>query len=184
VIAAYADLVTSRLDDGCSGSMTTFLFEQLPASGRSVLMLDEIERVYATFVTRVVRAPTRPSRLDSLPVLIGALDMPVFKHRKDASTGEPGVNGGLHAHAILVVPPRSRLPETIAEHFEKNDLLYRPVASRIARIHVEPIVSDPGRVVDYVLKYMKRAPYHAIHDRLILLPRALSELPSRSRPSR
>jgi hypothetical protein len=180
LIGGYADLVTSRLDDGWSGSILTFLFGQLPASRRSVLMRDEIERVYATFVTRVVRDPTRPSRLDRLPVLVGSLDMPVYKRGKDASTGDVRVNGGLHAHAILLVPPRSRLRGSVVDHFRGNDLLYRPLGrSRIARIHVEPIVADPERVVDYVLKSMKRAPYHAIHDRLILLPRALSELPSR-----
>ncbi len=176
LIAGYADLVGSRIKDGWSGSILTFLFNQLPTVHRSILMSDEIQRVDATFITRVVRAPTRPSRLDRLPVLIGSLDLPVFKHRRDASTGEPGVNGGLHAHAILLVPPRSRLRCSVADHFRDNDLLYRPVGrSRIARIHVRPIDHDPVRVTGYVFKAVanRRLDYD---DAVFVLPRALSEL--------
>jgi hypothetical protein len=176
LIDGYADLVTSKIDGGWSGSIVTFLFDQLPTSRPSNLMRDEVHRVYSTFVTRVVRDPTRPSRLDRLPVLIGSLDLPVFKQRRDASTGEPGVNGGLHAHAILLVPPRPRLRETVADHFATNDHLYRPVGrSRIARIHVQPIDHDPVRMTEYVFKAVanRRLDYD---DAVFVLPRALSEL--------
>jgi hypothetical protein len=164
------------MDDGWSGSILTFLFDQLPTSRPSNLMRSEVQRVYSTFVTRVVRDPTRPSRRDRLPVLVGSLDLPVFKHRRDASTGEPGVNGGLHAHAILLVPPRSRLRGSVVDHFRDNDLLYRPVGrSRIARIHVRPIDHDPVRVTEYVMKAVsnRRLDYD---EAVFVLPRALSEL--------
>ena len=71
-------------------------------------MTDEIERVYATLVTRVVRKPRSPKSADRLPVFVGFADLPVAK-RERKQLREVTLNDGLHYHGILLMPGRSRL---------------------------------------------------------------------------
>ncbi|MFL5122741.1 MAG: hypothetical protein ACJ8C8_20015, partial [Microvirga sp.] len=106
-IEGFGELVRTRMDEGWSASMMTFMFHQLrgsAGSSRSV-MHDEIGRVYSTLLTRVTRDPRKPASSGSLPVLIGSLDLPVYKRRTKDSFADVAVNGGLHAHAVLLVPP-------------------------------------------------------------------------------
>jgi hypothetical protein len=58
-VDGYTKLVTDRVNNGCSIHLVTFLFHQLPGSRVAVLdrMKDEVQRVYSTLLTRVVRRP-------------------------------------------------------------------------------------------------------------------------------
>jgi hypothetical protein len=176
VVDGFAELVASRVDFGWSASLLTFMFQGMPGSAATVgaRMRDEVGRIYSTFVTRVVRKPRSSAALGRLPILIGSLDVPTFKGRR-ASISDVRVNGGLHVHAVLVVAPGSRLTSSVAEHFRSNDILYRHGGERIARIHVEPVETDPRRVTRYAMKAIAggRVTYD---DGLILFPRAVSEL--------
>lgn len=146
-------------------------------------MLDEAERVYRTFITRVARRPLSPRSQDSLPVLIIAPDLPVGK------TGKPladvAVNDGLHLHGVLLVPPRSRLPLPADKYFRQNQALYlsgpsnpdgldEPRQSRFLRVDVRPIDGPVEPVVAYALKSVAR--HRFTPDDVPVLPRALAEV--------
>jgi hypothetical protein len=176
VVDGFAELVASRVDLGWSASLLTFMFQGMPGSASSVAarMRDEVERIYSTFVTRVVRKPRSPSALDRLPILVGSLDVPTFRRRR-ASISDVRVNSGLHVHAVLLVAPGSRLATSVREHFRSKDILYRHGGERIARIHVEPIETVPRRATRYAMKAVARGRVD-YDDAVILFPRAVSEL--------
>jgi hypothetical protein len=72
LIAGYAELIQQRIDEGFSGFLLTFMFKQLAGSPRALLLQtnDDVQRVYSTFVTRVVRNPRSEFLKDRLPLLI------------------------------------------------------------------------------------------------------------------
>jgi hypothetical protein len=131
-----------RVRSGWSCNLVIFLFSQLlgPRSAVISRMKDEVQRVYSTLLTRVHRKP-RTASADELPVLIGVMDLPVHKHNK-ASGPMVLCNGGLHVHALLLMPPTSRLKGSLADHFlEKRDLYVGPGKPTV-RIDVRPVVED------------------------------------------
>ncbi|MCK1297521.1 hypothetical protein IVB33_30245 [Bradyrhizobium sp. 24] len=174
VIAGYARLVSDRMEDEWSAYLVTFVFDHLRGPRASVLgqMRDEILRIYSTFVTRTHRKP-RAVPPDQLPVLIAVADLPVAK---SAPSNEPtSCNGGLHFHAVLLVPPTTRLKEPVTEHFKNQANLYAGPRKLVARIHVQPITATPECVADYVFKSVLRGRI-SYDDSLLVLPRASGEL--------
>ena len=107
----YTQLVTDRIKQGWSSYLVTILFQQLPGSRPTIIsrMNQEIQRVYATLITRVHRKP-RTATADELPVLIGAVDLPVYKS-DPSSAPLVRCNGGLHFHALILIPDGSRMRE-------------------------------------------------------------------------
>jgi hypothetical protein len=136
-------------------------------------MKDEIQRVYSTFLTRVHRKP-RTASPDELPVLIAVADLPVYK-RDRASAPAVLCNGGLHFHALLLVPPTSRFDGPLDEHFRSNPGLYLGKRSAIGSIHVRRVLHEYERVVDYVFKTALRG-RTSYDEALLVLPRASQEL--------
>src|SRR6516165_10832387 len=136
-------------------------------------MKDELQRVYSTFLTRVHRKP-RSASPDELPILIGAADLPVYK-RDRSSAPTVHCNGGLHFHALLLVPPASRIQQSVDEHFQINDELYRGRLGLIRTIHVRPVADGYERVVDYVFKTVLRGRV-SYDEGILLLPRSNGEL--------
>jgi len=135
-------------------------------------MKQEIQRVYSTLITRVHRKP-RSASPDELPILIGAADLPVYKlDRSSASLVR--CNGGLHFHALILIPDRSRLREPVQDHFRTNAHLYG-MDGAISKIDVRPVTDGYERVVDYVFKTIKRG--RVTYDEgVLILPRARDEL--------
>jgi hypothetical protein len=168
-------LVTDRIHDGWSCHLVTILFSQLPGPRGAVIdrMKDEVERVYSTLLTRVHRKP-RTVSTDKLPVLVGAVDLPVYK-RDRSSAPTVFCNGGLHFHALLLIPPASRLRESLPDHFERNSDLYAGSGRSVQRVDVRPVVEDHGRVVDYVLKTVLNGRL-SYDEAMLVLPRARGEL--------
>ncbi|MGJ5144947.1 hypothetical protein [Bradyrhizobium sp. HKCCYLRH3073] len=153
----------------------TFLFDQFPGSPAAVMaqMKDQVQRVYSTLVTRVHRKP-KTAPVDELPVLVGFLDRPVYKRdRVTAPTSR--CNDGLHLHALVLLPPTSRLKESLVDHFRDNESLYIRPGTSVQRIHVEPASSGHDRVVDYALKTTRKGRL-SYEDAVVVLPRARSEL--------
>ena len=109
-------------------------------------MAKEIERIYATLLTRVVRHPRSPSAADMLPIWIFCPDFPVPK-RKRQSLAKVMVNDGLHYHAIAVLPPTSRLQESLRRHFRNNQGLYRGRNQLVSRIKAKKIRETPRKLV-------------------------------------
>jgi hypothetical protein len=173
LVDGYTQLVTDRVRDGWSCHLITITFSRLPGPRGAIIgrMQDEVQRVYSAFVTRVHRKPKRAST-DQLPVLIGAMDLPIYK--KDRSSA-PKVfcNGGLHFHGILMVPPSSRLKEPVVDHFAARVNLY--VGQSVQRIDVRPVINGHRRVVDYVLKTVLRESL-TYDEAVLVLPRARSEV--------
>jgi hypothetical protein len=170
----YAQLAAQRVANGWNAYLVTLMFSNISDEHRPALrrMFDETERVYSTFVTRVVRRPLSPGSVDNLPVMIAAPDLPVGKGDKPLK--QVALNGGLHLHAVLLVPPRSRLQVPADEHFRLHQALYVGDQRRLDRIDVRPIEETVERAVGYVLKSLRRRRFSL--DDLLVLPRAQSEL--------
>ena len=64
-------------------------------------MMDEVERVYSTFITRVVRNPNSEYQKESRPILVAAPDRPVLKNEKQ-ELRDVKINGGVHMHGDFV----------------------------------------------------------------------------------
>lgn len=173
----YTQLVTDRIKQNWSCYLVTVLFSQFPGSRPTIIsrIKQEIQRVYSTLITRVHRKP-RTASPDQLPILIGAVDLPV--HKLDRSSA-PLVrcNGGLHFHALILVPDRSRLREPLQDHFQACARLYGTDGT-ISKIDVRPVTAGYERVVDYVFKTIKRGSV-SYDEGVLILPRALDELTSR-----
>src|ERR1700733_12048772 len=175
LVDGYTQLVTDRVRAGWSCNLVTFLFSQLPGPRTAVIsrMKDEVQRVYSTLLTRVNRKP-RTASTDELPVLIGVIDLPVYK--RDRTSGPTVLcNGGLHVHALLLIPPFNRLKGSLTDHFAEKRTLYVGSGGSIVRIDVRPVVSDHCRVVDYVLKTVLNGRL-SYDEAVLVLPRVRGEL--------
>jgi len=161
--------------EGWSPYLLTFMYEHLGGSDARVAreMEREIERVYATLVTRVVRKPTAPSSAGRLPVWLCCRDMPVFKNEKQCLS-DVLANDGLHTHAAAFQPPVSRLGVDLATHFEEYRDLYVRRGLPLIRIDVQPITHDIGYVMDYVRKQIGRG--MTGEDTMLILPRGRTEM--------
>jgi hypothetical protein len=175
LVDGYTQLVTDRVQAGWTCDLVTILFSPLTGARSSVIgkMMDEVQRIYSTLVTRVHRKP-RTAPNDELPVFMGAADLPVYK--RDRSAIPPVFcNGGLHFHLLVLIPPGSRLKEPLAEHLEKNRDLYAGTGTSIQRIHVEAVTKVESRLVDYVLKTILNGRL-SYDEAVVVLPRARAEL--------
>jgi hypothetical protein len=128
---------------------------RLPGSQPTIIsrIKQEIQRVYSTLITRVHRKP-RPASPDDLLILIGAVDLPVYKSDRSSSP-LARCNGGLHFHALILIPDRSRLREPLQDHFEACAHIYG-IEGTISKIDVRPVMDGHECVVDYVFKTIKR----------------------------
>jgi hypothetical protein len=174
LIKAYDALVQSKIDAGWLAYLTTFTFGPLPGkhSAKLTQMKREIERVYSILLPRVVRYPN--SKCDK-PVLIGMADLPVPKRKKKSAVVHVVINDGLHFHAILLLPPRSRLKTSVEEHFYEHSNMYLGDRKLIDRIDFQPISTESSeKVTDYVFKATKRG--LSYDDHILILPKAFSEM--------
>lgn len=181
-VRSLAQIVQDRADQGCSVDLVTVMPTMITRDTRLIpaIVHDPVTRMYGRLVSRGVRRPrsTAPRSKDRLPVLIGAADLPVYKGRSAKDPGvDPGIDGGLHYHGLLVLHPDTRLwGQTAMEHFAKNDELYRR-GGGVDRIDVRPVPPrDIAKVTRYCLKSICRQQI-GLDAGLLILPRALSELP-------
>jgi hypothetical protein len=73
------------------------------------------------------------------------------------------------------------MQEGLDQHFAAQQALYvrreHPLARHpLARVHAQPIISDPGYVTEYAFKSLARGRV-STDDIIIILPRSRSELP-------
>jgi hypothetical protein len=156
-ISWYGPMTTRYLHDGWFGYMMTFMFNPLPGSERTKdrEMRTEMEGVYASFITRLIRRPRSSGVV--LPRLITCPDWPVNKAVR-RTLSEIKTNGGLHHHGILLVPPANkhhRLKVPVEQHFREHQDYY--VRDHLLKtVDARPFpVEDAERVTDYVLKGLK-----------------------------
>ena len=175
MVTGYTRLVTDRVEDGWTCHLLTATFRQLPGSRATVIqaMKDELDRIYSTFLTRVQRKP-RTASPDELPVLIGVVDLPVYK--RDRTTGPLVLcNGGLHFHNLLLVPPGTRLGVPVEQHFLDHEEMYLGRLRMISHLDVRPVIEGHDRVVDYVFKTVLRGRV-SYDEAILLLPRTRNEI--------
>jgi hypothetical protein len=173
-IAAYEQWIKWYMNIGWNGLLLTFMFQPLPGSYNAKVkqMMDGVERLYSTFLTRAVRNPNFIENHGWLPFLLAAPDKPAVKFKKKSRLSDVAINDGLHVHAVLFVPENCRLKEPPADHFHRREGMYlqRPVVG----LDIQPINSRPKYVTNYVLKSVARG--KASLDDILILPRSRSEI--------
>jgi hypothetical protein len=168
VINGYGQLVQAKVKDGWSCTQLTFMFKAIPGSreGQVLKMKDDVNWVYSTFLTRVIRRP------NSLPTD----RLPVFKRDKAKKQLVP-TNGGLHFNGLLLVPETTRLTCPVPAHFSGNQQTYVQPSRSIDRIHAQIVTYSHRRITDYVLKTIGNG-LISYDDGILLLPRSASEMTS------
>ena len=176
---AYALWAERLVCEGWTPHLLTFMFRNIGGPPHNVArqMEREVERVYATLLTRIVRNPTRPSMTGKLPIWFCAHDRPVFKRAKQR-LHDVVVNEGRHVHTVVFLPPWSRLSEDLAAHLAAYDHLYVRSELPLVRIDAVPITRRVGYVVSYARKQAGRSPIGEETD--FVLPRSVSELRDRA----
>jgi len=180
MIDAYGDYVEDYIRQGWEGYFLSFMFNQLRGNKDGLLrqMEREVERVYATLLTRVVRDPTHPKNKDLLPRWIISPDLPVPKRAK-LSLSDVTLNDGYHLQGTGLHHPLSRLKTPLDQHFQDYQDLYVKAGGALRSVTATPITHTPKRVVGYGFKAIPRR--SATFDDLLILPRALSEVKDRRR---
>lgn len=175
IISGYASMVKERTDEGWNGYLLTFMFNAIGGSEPSVTqqMLADVERVYRTSLTRIVRNPTSGSQAGNLPIWLTFPDYPVFKWEKEPLS-DVALNDGLHIGGIALLPPVNRLEYGLDDHFLNNRRLYVRRGSPLQRVQAKLIIQTPEQAADYTLKALKRG--RVTLDDILLLPVSRDEI--------
>ena len=175
MIEGYTVWVQEYLDSGWKVYFLTFQFNHLGMHKRVTVltMQRELERFYRTLLTRLIRRPARASQQNRLPLLIGVPDSPVNKHQSTATLADIRPNMGIHFHAILAIPRKSRLKCGLIRHIKQHQTVYLGRDGKLARIHVRRVRQLEDRIVDYLFKHVKRGTFSL--DDVLILPRSVDE---------
>jgi hypothetical protein len=179
LVDEWGSFVDEKIEKGWKAYLVTFTFNRLPGREDAIIrqMSNEIERFYASLVKRVVRKPRSINWQHLLPILIAQPDFAGSRHGISGSQ-DLIVNDGLHFHAIVLIAQRSRLREGLTRHIRSNYPAYLGEKNHISAIDVQRIMDAPGAVVGYSQKAFKHGRFS--YDYLLVLPKALSELPPKS----
>jgi hypothetical protein len=176
LITAFNSMIIDRVQAGWQPYFVTYLFRHISggAQKRISIMTSEVCRVYSQLLTRIIRDPHAPGYQQLLPYLMASPDLPVPKSAAKVSVRELTINGGLHFHGVLVLPPedRCRLGRKLATHLHKKQDLYCPADRPLLRIDVRS--SNTPMLADYTLKQIKRG--NVAYDDILILPRSRSEV--------
>jgi hypothetical protein len=173
LIDAYSQWIQKYVDEkGWNPFLLTFMYKPLrgPTEAIAHQMKDEVDRVYSTFITRVVRNPNSKHQEHLRPILVAVPDRPVAKYEKQRIK-DVTINNGRHMHGLLVVPWDCRFKRDVRAHFEKYSKLY--VKNRLLRLDVCPIDSNLEDVVDYAFKSVKNRRFNC--DDIIIFPKSSTE---------
>ncbi len=170
---AWGGYIEARVSRGWQPYLLTFMFEPLPGSqsAKMAQMTRHLEAAYSVFVTRVVRKPKTAAARGVAPIWLCSPDRPVYKREKQ-SLRDILVNDGLHFHAILLMPPLSRL-EDVSGHFRDLRRTYQQQAS-LDRVDAVPISDRLAYVHGYGWKSVLDGRFD-LGDAFVL-PRAQNEL--------
>jgi hypothetical protein len=144
-------------------------------------MAKEIESVYASHATRVVRDPRAMRNAGLLPIWFSAPDFPVPKTSK-TQLQDLVINDGLHAHVGGFYLPKSRMKESLFDYFQRQQKVYCGPERALARIEVTPITDTPEKALRYIFKALYRGWVDV--DDIVVLPKARSQLPVSTKKER
>jgi hypothetical protein len=161
------------------GSQISFMFNFISGGfdRKCTVMEDEIDRIYSTLVRHVERYPRTPSGAKRVPILIA---FPDYSTKQGFGWQDMTINDGLHYHGNILIHTESRLKVRLDTHIKDHYRHYVRSGDVVRRIYVQPIDEKTARrVTGYGLKALEwRIPDT---DRLLVLPKALSEVRSRAR---
>ena len=182
LLEEYGEWINDWVQRGWDGYLVTVMFHNLSGSMDSQItqMHQEVTALFSKLVKRVVRKPRSPAWVPLLPKGIFVPDLPVFKRTKTPLTKDALMNDGLHMHGIILANCWGRLTDPLDVHFSEKRRTY--VAKKIRSIDVVKITERPEYTTDYAGKGIKRPCFNP--DHILILPRALSELPDKELYSR
>lgn len=173
----YTQMVEERIICGAQATLLTFQFNHLGGSPNTVSkkMQETVEKVYSQILTRCFRKPKNVS-IHKMPLWICTPDYPIFKRHKDNFRTIVN-NDGRHIHVIAVMPPDTRITQTLDDHFHNEQFRYSGYKPRpLWCLNSQPITDDLSFVVDYGTKGIK-TPRVGV-DAMFVLPRTHSEMES------
>ncbi len=181
LLNAYGDWVANWVQQGWDAYLVTFMFHNLsgPINSQITQMHQEVTTLFTKLITRMVRKPRSSVWAPYRPKGVFIPDLPVVKRiktpLKDAIS-----NNGLHMHGIVLANRWCRLTDPLDIHFSEKRRTY--VAGKIRSIDVAPITKRPEYTTEYAGKGLKRPCFNP--DHVLILPRALSELPDNDNRAR
>jgi hypothetical protein len=169
---AYGDWIIELTSKGYELYLLSFTFRPLGGGmeARLAQMRRELERAYALLVTRIVRNPNGSKKL--LPIWFCLPDLPVEK-RARVPLAVVSINDGLHMHALVLIPPVSRLKRP----FDAEVCRLRPLLAKGALFNIDATwwqTDNFQYAADYAFKSMRRSRF-AYGDTFFVLPAKSSE---------
>jgi len=184
IIDGFIDMAEERQNRGFDGYFLSFMFNPLPGSDRAKqkTMEEEVIATYHKLLTRTFRHPKNVAAMHK-PFWLAAPDLPVPKIKKKKDNyRDTVVNDGLHYHAIAMTPPGTRMKVPLSDFINHEQIKFSGIDRYLFRLHALPIETDLARIVRYALKALLTRSFDL--DCLLVLPRAQSERPSRTRYER
>lgn len=177
IIDAHCEWLLTRWKSGAEFFLVTVMYGALRGALPDQLRRIEVtfQELYSRTLTRLIRNPRRvPST--ALPLVIYAPDLACREPLQVTLR-----NGGLHHHAVVMVPGKGKYRTTFLEAFNIAGTVMARMGV-IARVHVVMVTHDLPRVFRYICK--------ALHgqgldlDNISYLPKSPSELSNRSSSSK
>ena len=178
MVAGYETLIAEIMEnEDAEPYYVSFMFGRLPGrqSAQIEQMWKEVTRFHGLLKRHVVRKWYAEGWKDLVPVLIGAPDYPVWKHKK-GRVRKLQANDGLHFNAVVLLPPRfefpqityvrqSRLKVSLDVHVAEKQHEY--LTDKLYRIDVSPI--DYGTMANYTFKTLLKG--RVTSDDILILNR-------------
>lgn len=169
---AYGDFARQLIEAGWICWFVTFQNVPMPGGERTLIneMLTSVDGWYRLLLPRLFRDPRNTPAI-KLPLMIAVPDVPV--HKRDKAPRLSYINEGIHAHALLLLPPTGcRTYNLVSLLTSTADLSRR--RCQLLTVKAEPLRKTPEVAADYVLKQLNHRRYDA--DDIWIFPRAGSEL--------
>ena len=123
---AFTKMVMDRIECGFDPHLLSFMFNPIPGSQQAKLreMHHEAERRLCedSHTAHFVDPHSVPD-LMCLPFWLVCPDWPVPKKQKQ-KRDDVTINDGMHLHAIALMPPDTRMQESLSDHIRDNHLHY------------------------------------------------------------
>ncbi len=178
MIIDYEKMISNYISDHWKPYLLSFMYKPLHGNMDSIIleMHNEIYRFYRVLIKTFARNARSPySQRYLLPRLFAFPDRPVPKHRK-MSLKDATVNGGLHFHGVLLLPPVSRFKECLIQFLQRKHSCFVNRSGRLARLDAKEITHNPGYVVGYGMKSLKRRTVE--FKDVLFLPKSVSDQPT------
>lgn len=175
----YGQIALDHVSAGWSPYLLVLKFHNLGGRREAVLgqMHEAATRAHGRLCKRMWRNYRAPSRYSQLPRWILIPDYPVAKTRKISARSalrEDLPNAGLHLQGVAVLPPHSRMRESLDDHLTAAATHYCSLDGPLRSLTATPITTDLPYVNRYNFKSLLRG--RASIDEVLLLPPSSAEL--------